>query len=281
MINKIMKNNGIKAYQEDLKRIDLSKIDKTIQEEKNINYIDDNTEEHKLDIYYKKTNNKKPILINIHGGGFISSYKELDYLFCNYMAQNEFVVFNINYRLAYPKYNVFDQIDDVSNAVKWVIENAKKYEGNINEMYIVGHSAGAVLATIEAMLCNDEQMKKDYNVERNYNYKGLILDCGVMHLYKKSFAYWGMRNMIFPKGYKNTNKYKHLIFENKNISLPKTLLITNEKDELKEMTYYFKDILDKNNINNKLIDQNNEGHMGIIFNPNKEIIKEIKKYMEK
>ena len=41
-------------------------------------------------------NNKKPILINIHGGGFISSYKELDYLFCNNMAQKEFVVFNIN-----------------------------------------------------------------------------------------------------------------------------------------------------------------------------------------
>ena len=34
MINKIMKNNGIKAYQEDLKKLDLSKIDKTIQRSK-------------------------------------------------------------------------------------------------------------------------------------------------------------------------------------------------------------------------------------------------------
>ncbi len=48
-----------------------------------------------------------PLLI--HGGGFISGYKEMNSLFANYLAQRGFVVFNINYRLAYPTINVFDQ----------------------------------------------------------------------------------------------------------------------------------------------------------------------------
>ena len=270
MINSIMKKSGEKSYIRDLERLDLTRNDKKISEIKDISYIDDNSREHKLDIYYMNDKKTKPIIIDIHGGGFISSYKEMDSLFSNYLAQRGYIVFNVNYRLAYPKFNVFDQIDDISNAVKWIIENASKYEGNINDMYIIGHSAGGVLAVAEALLCEDEQMRKDYNVEdRKYNYNGIILDCGALHFYERNIAYWGMRNMVFPKGYNKMDKYQYLIFEkNKSIStLPKAVILTNEKDELRKMSYYFKDILDNRNVENLLIDSGSDGHMGIIYTP--------------
>lgn len=269
-----MKIRSEKAYKKDLERIDLSKKDENISEIKDISYIDDNLIEHKLDIYYKKDKKIKPIIIDIHGGGFISSYKEMDSLFANCLAQRGYIVFNVNYRLAYPKFNVFDQIDDISNAVKWIIENASKYGGNIDDMYIVGHSAGGVLALAESLLCNDEKMRKDYNIEnRNYNYKGIILDCGALHFYDSSIAYWGMRNMIFPKDYNKMDKYQYLIFEKNNSisTLPKTVILTNEKDELRKMSYYFKTILDKNKIDNKLLDIGSDGHMGIIYTPYSDI----------
>lgn len=269
-----MKMSSEKAYKKDLERIDLSKKDENISEIKDISYIDDNLIEHKLDIYYRKDKKIKPIVIDIHGGGFISSYKEMDSLFANYLAQRGYIVFNVNYRLAYPKFNVFDQIDDISNAVKWIIENASKYGGNIDDMYIVGHSAGGVLALAESLLCNDEKMRKDYNIEnRNYNYKGIILDCGALHFYDSSIAYWGMRNMVFPKGYNKMDKYQYLIFEKNNSisTLPKTVILTNEKDELRKMSYYFKTILDKNKIDNKLLDIGSDGHMGIIYTPYSDI----------
>ena len=285
MINSIMKKSGEKSYIRDLERLDLTRKDKKISEIKDISYIDDNSREHKLDIYYMNDKKTKPIIIDIHGGGFISSYKEMDSLFSNYLAQRGYIVFNVNYRLAYPKFNVFDQIDDISNAVKWIIENASKYEGNINDMYIIGHSAGGVLAVAEALLCEDEQMRKDYNVEdRKYNYNGIILDCGALHFYERNIAYWGMRNMVFPKGYNKMDKYQYLIFEkNKSIStLPKTVILTNEKDELGKMSYYFKDILDNRNVENLLIDSGSDGHMGIIYTPysenNQSIINQIDGY---
>lgn len=285
MINSIMKKSGEKSYIRDLERLDLTRKDKKISEIKDISYIDDDSREHKLDIYYMNDKKTKPIIIDIHGGGFISSYKEMDSLFSNYLAQRGYIVFNVNYRLAYPKFNVFDQIDDISNAVKWIIENASKYEGNINDMYIIGHSAGGVLAVAEALLCEDEQMKKDYNVEdRKYNYNGIILDCGALHFYERNIAYWGMRNMVFPKGYNKMDKYQYLIFEkNKSIStLPKTVILTNEKDELGKMSYYFKDILDNRNVENLLIDSGSDGHMGIIYTPysenNQSIINQIDGY---
>ncbi len=285
MINKFMKKISEKAYLKDLDRIDLSKSDRDISEVKDVSYIEDISVEQKLDIYYKSNNESKPILIDIHGGGFISGYKEMDSLFANYLAQRGFVVFTLNYRLAYPTINVFDQIEDISNAVKWITSNAEKYEGNINEMYIAGHSAGSVLAIAESLLCHDKKMRDDFNIdERNYKYCGIILDCGVMHFYCNNIAYWGMRNMIFPKGYKKMNKYQYLVFENndKLSALPKTFLLTNKKDNLIKMTYYFKKVLDDHNVDNILFDSGNDGHIGIIFKPytdeNQKILDDIKEY---
>ena len=270
MINRIMKQSGEKSFRKDLKKIDQTKFDKTVCEDYDISYADDNLDEHKLDVYYSENKIKKPVLIDIHGGGFISHDKKIDSLFCNFMAQKGFVVFNLNYRLAYPEYTVFDQIEDIDTAVRWILANAEKYCGDVNAMFISGHSSAGVLALVEAMLCNNAQMLKDYNLkERNFNYKGIILDCGLMHFYKKSIAYNGMRNMIFPKNYAKTEKYKYLIFEERDEikNLPKAVLITNKKDELKAMTYWFKKVLEHYGVPHLLVDDGDDGHMGIIFKP--------------
>ena len=288
MINQFMKKNGEKSFYNDIKRIDYLKLSKDIKEKLNINYSRDDSVEHSLDIYYKDNNETKPILIDIHGGGFISNDKELNHLFGNYMAQRNFVVFNINYRLAYPEYNVFDQIIDIDCALKWIIKNAKNYNANIDEIYIAGHSSAGVLAVMEALLCKSKNLIKDFSLdERNYEYKGIILDCGLMNFYKNNIAYWGMRRMIFPKQYKYDKRYKDMVFESNNelYKLPKTILLTNSEDELRNMTYYFKNILDNSKVDNKIIDKGTDGHMGIIFKPyteeNMAIIGEILDYFKK
>lgn len=287
MIKHFMKKMSEKTYLKDLDRIDASKFDCTIKAVKDISYINDHSIEHKLDIHYKSNQEYKPIIVNIHGGGFISGYKEMDSLFANYLAQRGFVIFDVNYRLAYPRFNVFDQIEDISNAVEWIVSNAEKYEANPKEMYIAGHSAGGVLAIAESLLCLDKKMREDFNIdERNYTYNGIILDCGAMHFYVNNLAYWGMRNMVFPKGFKKMAKYHYLIFENnrKLSTLPKTVLLTNEKDELRTMTYYFKKVLDGHQVDNKLFDVGTDGHLGIIFKPytdeNQKVLDAIQEFFE-
>lgn len=286
MIDRIMKKSGEKSFLKDLEKIDRTKLDKSVCEDLDISYTDKSSNEQKLDVYYSKIKIKKPILIDIHGGGFISNDKEINHLFGNYMAQNGFVVFNLNYRLAYPEYTVFDQIEDIDSAVNWILANAEKYGGDANSMYIAGHSSAGVLAVTEAMLCNNTDMLRDYNLkERHYNYKGIILDCGLMHFYKRSIAYTGMRNMVFPKNYSKNEKYKYLIFENREEikNLPKTVLITNKKDALKNMTYWFKKVLEHYGVPHLLIDDGKDGHMGIIYKPysedNLKKIEEIKHFL--
>ena len=56
------------------------------------------------------------------------------------------------------------------------------------------------------------------------------------------------------------------------------------KDELKDKSYYFKVLLDKNKVQEKIINKGNDGHMGIIFKlyteENQAIIDEIIKYLK-
>ena len=285
MLNKIMKNSGGKAYVRDIERLDQSAISEEITMISNVNYIPGDSMEHTLDIYFRKDGVKKPILIDIHGGGFISHDKKVDSIFANVMAQNGFVVFSLNYRLAYPEYNVFDQIGDIDKATRWVVKHASSYDGENKRMYVVGHSSGGVNAVAEVLLSLSSEMLSDYGFEkRDYTYRGLIIDCGLMHFYKNSIAYNGMRRMVFPKSYKNDRRYEYLLFDrNDDVNrLPKTVIITNESDQLKDMSYYFNELLDKRYVEHVLLEKGSKGHMGVIFDPKKDgmiLINEIFDYL--
>ena len=195
-------------------------------------------------------------------------------------------VFDINVRLAYPEFTVFDQISDIDTAVRYVISHADKYECDPSKVYIAGHSSGGVLAVAEALLCVDPLMRFDYGIEeRNYIYRGVITDCGLLHFYKSSIAYWGMRNMCFPKGYKKDKRYGYLVFE-KNTALsklPMLAIMTNQKDVLRKMTFHFDEVLSDKCCEHRLFMYGEDGHTGIIFKPyterNIEVLKQVKEYL--
>ena len=265
-----MKDSGNKAYVKDLERLDHSLESNLVTVKNDVNYAGDNDAEHTLDVYYLDNDKMKPVLVDVHGGGFISHDKKIDSVFANVMAQKGFVVFTINYRLAYPEHNVFDQIEDIDKATRWIVNNALAFKADTSKMFIAGHSSGGVNAIAEVLLSLSENMRSDYGFNsRNYFYNGLILDCGLMQFYKSSVAYNGMRNMVFTKGYKDDKRYCHLMFDKNDeiMKLPSTVIITNKSDELKAMSYDFKKLLERNNVKNVLFDTGSDGHMGVIFNP--------------
>ena len=286
MINWIMKKSGDIALKTDVGKLDLSRLPEEVTEIKDVSYVDDNEPGHKLDIFVRMDGTKKPVLIDIHGGGFISEDKAMNRLFGNYMAKLGFVVFELNVRLAYPEWTVFDQIEDIDKGVRFALRCASEYEGDTDQLYIAGHSSGGVLAFTECMLSSSPEMLADFGLkERSYKYKGLITDCGLMHFYKSSIAYWGMRKMIFPKRYKEDKRYRYLTAENNEYiqKLPKAALLTNSKDVLKKMTYYFDGVLTQKGVEHRLFEYGKDGHTGIIFKPytdeNLAVLKSVREYL--
>ena len=286
MINRLMKKIGEKALKDDLAKIDPSRLPEGITEIIDVPYLKYGHPSQTLDVYLRRDGLKKPILIDIHGGGFITEDKAMNRMFGNYMATLGFSVFDINVRLAYPEFTVFDQIEDIDRAVRYVISHADEYECDPSEVYIAGHSSGGVLAVAEALLCVDPLMRFDYGIEeRNYIYRGVITDCGLLHFYKSSIAYWGMRNMCFPNGYKKDKRYGYLVFE-KNTALsrlPMLAIMTNNKDVLRKMTFHFDKVLSDKCCEHRLYMYGEDGHTGIIFKPyterNIEVLKQVKEYL--
>jgi acetyl esterase/lipase len=89
-----------------------------------------------------------PVLVFVHGGGFVMGdkttpespfYDNVGY----WAARNGMVGVNITYRLA-PQNPWPAGSDDLALAVKWVRENIAAHGGDINRVYVMGQSAGAV-----------------------------------------------------------------------------------------------------------------------------------------
>ena len=98
-----------------------------------------------LDVYQPtpvlvKTGN--PILIYVHGGGFVGGDKA-DYAnLGNYFAKHGYLTLVANYRLA-PEFIWPAGAEDVAAMVSWVMENAQKFSTGRSNIFIMGHSAGA------------------------------------------------------------------------------------------------------------------------------------------
>ncbi|ESN98651.1 hypothetical protein HELRODRAFT_106899 [Helobdella robusta] len=109
-----------------------------------------------LDVYkgrsrYTSTNNTeplKPVIIYLYGGGWSSGDKNIYGLLCSNLASLfNCIVVCPNYTL-YPRGFVDDMVQDVSDVLQWVQNNAIIYGGDKNRVVMIGHSAGVHLATL-------------------------------------------------------------------------------------------------------------------------------------
>lgn len=109
-----------------------------------------NDERHRLDIFTSTAGGNKPLLIFIHGGGFIAGDKYTpDTPFYDnigvWAVRNGFSAVNMTYRLA-PLYQWPAGVEDIHRAVKWIKTNAEQYGLDASQTFLMGQSAGAAHA---------------------------------------------------------------------------------------------------------------------------------------
>lgn len=103
------------------------------------------------DILVPKGQGPFPVLIYLHGGGFIAgsakSYRRLASRLC----EHGFVVINVDYRLA-PEAHWPAQVHDALGAVRWAGVHAHEYGGDASRLVMAGDSAGANIAASAAIM---------------------------------------------------------------------------------------------------------------------------------
>jgi len=106
----------------------------------------------KLDVYIPSAPHAKvPIIIFVHGGGWYegdkANYKFVGALF----AEQGYVAVLPNYGL-YPQVKSPVFVQDIAKSIAWVRMHASEWGGDINQIYLMGHSAGAqivMMATLD------------------------------------------------------------------------------------------------------------------------------------
>lgn len=124
-------------------------------------YSTDNT----LDVYYPKaTDHKLPTLIHVHGGGFFYGDKELYRFYTMFLATQGFTVINFNYRLA-PEHTYPSPLEDINQVLQWVTENHEDYYIDLDNLFLLGDSAGGQLTQHYATIVSNPDYQKLYDFE--------------------------------------------------------------------------------------------------------------------
>jgi len=131
----------------------------------------------KLDIYSDSEAkvNKRPVVIYIHGGGFVSGDRISSVgSMPQFFNGNGYIFVSIDYRLS-PQYRYPAHVQDLARAIAWVKAHIGAYGGNGEKIFLLGHSAGAQMA---ALVTSDEQFLRKEGTGINAVSGVVLLDGG-------------------------------------------------------------------------------------------------------
>jgi acetyl esterase/lipase len=120
---------------------------------------DADKKKHKLDLYLPKSKTDFPVVMFVHGGGwvfgdkvFFGVYEGVGKMF----ARHGIGTVVINYRLS-PGVRHPEHIKDVARAFAWTYKHIADYGGRPDDLFLCGHSAGGHLVSL---LATDESYLK-------------------------------------------------------------------------------------------------------------------------
>lgn len=237
LIVKIMQVSWKFCDKSDKKRMATQTPPENVVKVKDIPYIDDGNPYHKFDVFYPDGEIAKeglPVIIDIHGGGWMYATKDLNEYYCMELAKKGYCVFSISYRLV-PDVTVNEQIKDCTDALAFIRANMKDYPANKKTVMLTGDSAGGQLALYSTILNNNPDAREIFGtVETNLNIKCLLLTSPVT--YAKSGGWFSIyTKKMWGKDYETKSTYNYMdlneIMELAN-DMPPTYFITSSGDTL-------------------------------------------------
>lgn len=157
----------------------------------------ENKKYHTLDICWPITKDgcdvdssrdKLPVIISVHGGGYVYGNKEVYQFYAASLAQRGFTVVNFNYRLA-PKYKFPAPLEDLNAVIKWLLDNKASYSIDPEKVFLVGDSAGAQIAFQYGAMYSNKEYEDIMEIKvPKFTLKALGLCCGTYDLKKRALG---------------------------------------------------------------------------------------------
>lgn len=193
-----------------------------------------------MDCYFNESvTTKYPVMLYIHGGGFVAGGKEYRKALSTWFAVQGYFVVNVNYGLS-PDCVFPEQIKHLVSALNWIGKNEKKYNLDLSKIVVSGDSAGGYFSAMLACVTESRKLQEKLGVKTDLHFCATILNCGLydmksilskrmpLDLNNKVFeSYTGIKkDEIEHYKYKDYCSPLSLI----NRSFPPTYIIYSEKD---------------------------------------------------
>ena len=140
------------------------------------------------DLYFRRADlndgSLHPVLLYIHGGGFIKGDKDYRVTNSEYFAHHGYFVFNIDYRMP-PEVSLIENFGDVILALNYLTELAKTYNIDLNKIVVSGDSSGAYQTSMLASVAFDDELRAALELpEVRLKPAALALMCGLYDMEK-------------------------------------------------------------------------------------------------
>lgn len=183
-----------------------------------------------------------PILINYHGGGFISPLLPgLEYSLWRDAKTYEAIVFAIDYRVA-PENKFPAAVNDSYQAFKWIAEHGSEWGGDTSRLALIGNSAGANLVAVVTQKAKKEGIQHKIKLQIM---NGLPGDCSPGNMERSvsyqenAKGYWQTKAAcyfaieLYAPGQYNNPEVSPLLAEDLR-GLPPAVIINAEFDPLRD-----------------------------------------------
>jgi acetyl esterase len=102
--------------------------------------------QHRLDLYQPPGPGPHPVVLYVHGGGWVTGDKSNFAWICQNLAHHGHLVYSVNYRHA-PEAPFPEAVRDLASALEWIGGRADGEGGDLARLFVVADSAGAHLSS--------------------------------------------------------------------------------------------------------------------------------------
>ncbi len=108
---------------------------------------------------WRPSSRRRPVVVYVHGGGWLTGDKRRVGHKARLFTRAGYLFASVNYRLSPPigglpvpdRVRFPDHPHDVGEALGWLTHNVRRYGGDPDRLVLIGHSAGAHLASLAAV----------------------------------------------------------------------------------------------------------------------------------
>ena len=268
----ILRKNWENTEKMDAKRIASQTEPEGLVKILDIPYINDGEKAHLLDIYYPEgTTDKLPVIIDIHGGGWMYGYKEINKNFCLKLSEKGFLVASINYRLAGGNIRFDDQIRDIFSALKFLSEELKNYPADLDNVFLAGDSAGGHFSCVTTAVNLNEDMQKDFGVTYcGLDFKAVAAICPAVDLLSPNLIMNINVPVLLGEKHRKSKHRKYLdVAQIISKDFPPFYVNTASGDFLRKQCYRLNELLNTYKIEHKFHDfteKENDKNLQHVFN---------------